>query len=353
MSMLCHHFGTCGGCTFQDMPRAAYRDMKREQVVQALSRHGLDEVPVEPPADVEPGTRRRASLKAVKRSGVVELGFRAARSHRIIDLAECRVLTSGLVALIPPLRELLTVLLRDGEEAETRLTEADNGIDLEIGVVSDRVSRHAPAIARWANRFGIARVTVHGESAVQFASPVVHFAGAEVEIAPTSFLQPTHRGERLLQEAVQDAMKGVGRIVDLFAGCGTFTLPLAGRAHVHAVDSDAASIAALLAAARKTQKLKPVTAEVRDLFRRPLSATELDRYDAAVLDPPRAGAAALAKTLAASKLTRAAYVSCNPETFGHDARILGDGGWRIESVQPVDQFLWSSHIELVAFLGRH
>ncbi|HWE06050.1 MAG TPA: hypothetical protein VG274_05030, partial [Rhizomicrobium sp.] len=133
----------------------------------------------------------------------------------------------------------------------------------------------------------------------------------------------------------------------------TFTLPLAGQARVHAVDSDAAAIAALLAAARKTQKLKPVTAEVRDLFKHPLSASELDRYDAAVLDPPRAGAAALAKTLAASKLTRAAYVSCNPESFARDACILGGSGWRIESVQPVDQFLWSSHIELVARLGRH
>lgn len=353
MSVLCRHFGTCGGCTFQDMPHAAYRDMKRTQVVDALARHGLDGVRIALPVDMGPGTRRRTALKALKKNGVVELGFRAARSHRTIDLAECRVLTPGLVELLPPLRELLTVLLRDGEAAETRLTEADNGIDLEIGVVSDRVSRHAPALARWANRFGIARVTVRGEPAVQFASPAVHFAEAEVEIAPTSFLQPTHRGELLLQDAVQDAMKGVGRIVDLFAGCGTFTLPLAGRAYVHAVDCDAASIAALLTAARKTQKLKPVTAEVRDLFKRPLAATELERYDAAVLDPPRAGAAAVAKTLAASKLTRAAYVSCNPESFARDARILGEGGWRIESVQPVDQFLWSSHIELVALLGRH
>jgi 23S rRNA (uracil1939-C5)-methyltransferase len=335
------------------MPHAAYGDMKREQVVQALSRHGFEKVPIELPVEVEPGTRRRTALNALKKNGVVELGFRASRSHRTIDLKECRVLTPRLVALVPPLRELLVALLRDGEEAETRVTEADNGIDLEIGVVSDRVSRHAPALARWANRFGIARVTVRGESAVQFAAPVVHFAGVEVEIAPVSFLQPTLRGELFLQEAVQDTMKGAGRIVDLFAGCGTFTLPLAGRARVHAVDSDAASIAALLAAARKAQKLKPVTAEVRDLFRRPLSATELDRYDAAVLDPPRAGAAALAKTLAASKLTRAAYVSCNPESFARDARILGESGWRIESVQPVDQFLWSSHIELVALLGRH
>jgi 23S rRNA (uracil1939-C5)-methyltransferase len=353
MSALCRHFGTCGGCTFQDMPHDTYRDLKRAQIVQALSRYGFDEIAIGLPAEVAPGTRRRGALKALKESGVVQLGFRAARSHRTIDLAECRVLTPALVALLPPLRELLTGLLREGEEAELRLTEANNGIDLEIGARSAAGLRHATTLARWAARFGIARVTIRGEPAVQFASPAVCLGGVEVEIPPASFLQPTHPGELLLQEVVQNAMKGARRIVDLFAGCGTFALALAAQARVHAVDADAAAIAALLAATRKTQKLKPVTAEVRDLFKRPLSAVELDGFDAAVLDPPRAGAAALAKALAASKLTRAAYVSCNPETFARDARILNEAGWRIQSVQPVDQFLWSSHIELVALLGRH
>ncbi|HEY2445840.1 MAG TPA: methyltransferase domain-containing protein, partial [Rhizomicrobium sp.] len=330
----------------------AYRAMKRTQVVRALARHGLDEVPVALTDEVPRATRRRAVLKASKRNGAVQLGFRAARSHLIVDMQECQVLTSALVAILPSLRELLAALLGEGEETELRLTEAANGIDLDFGAGADGALQRVCALSRNVLAREIVRVTVRGEVALHLTPPIVDIAGVDVAVPSAAFLQPTREGESLLQEAVQTALTGATRVLDLFAGCGTFTLALARRARVHAVDCDAEAIAALSAAARNAQKLKPVTVQLRDLFKLPLSPAELDRFQAAVLDPPRAGALALSRMLAASKLARVAYVSCNPETFARDARVLRDGGLQIEFVRPIDQFLWSSHIELVALLRR-
>jgi 23S rRNA (uracil1939-C5)-methyltransferase len=337
---------------FQDMAPDAYLALKRAQIVNALAAQRLCDINVERPFDVAPGTRRRAALKGLKKSDAVELGFHASRSHRVVDMEECRVLTPALVSLLPPLRHLLSALLPEGDEAEIRMTEADNGIDLDIGIPPAHAHQHASEIARWAEKSPIARVTTNGEPLVQFASPAVRFADVEVALPPNSFLQPTRPGEKLLQQAVRDALKGATDIADLFAGCGTFALALAGQARVHAIDSDTGAVAALLAGARKAQRLKPVSAEVRDLFRRPLSPMELGRFDAAVLDPPRAGALSMTRALAGSRLTRAAYVSCDPGSFARDARILVDAGFDIEWLRPIDQFLWSSHIELVALFRR-
>ncbi len=209
------------------------------------------------------------------------------------------------------------------------------------------------ALARWGAQNGVARFSVNGEIAVQFAPPRVQFSSVEVALPIDSFLQPTGQGEERLQDGVREAVNGAKRIADLFAGCGTFTFSLARTASVHAVDSDALALAALLAAARKGRQLKPVTVETRNLFKRPLAGKELDQFEAVVIDPPRRGALSQVKTLAASRVRRVAYVSCNPDTFAQDARILVDGGFRASWVRPVDQFLWSSHIELVASLERY
>jgi len=353
MSALCRHFGTCGGCTFQDMPPEAYLRMKREQVGRALAAHGLGEVTVDLPAEVLPRTRRRASLKAAKHDGETKIGFHAARSHRIVDMRECRVLLPALADLISPLRDVLTLLLRDDEEAELLLTETDEGADIGFRFPRAPDARRVSALALWAGKQRVARISVNGETAFQFGTPSVRLGRAQVGLPSGSFLQPTREGEQFLQAAVCDGTKGASRIVDLFAGCGTLALALASRARVHAVDSDADGLAALFAAAQRTQKLKPVTVETRDLFKRPFSVKEIEGFEAAVLDPPRAGAMSQAKELAASGLVSIVYVSCNPESFARDAAILSGGGFRIGRVQPVDQFLWSSHIELVAFLSRH
>lgn len=352
MTTLCRHFGTCGGCAFQDMPAETYSELKRARITQALARYGLEQVAVEAPAHIPPATRRRAAMAAQKNGGAVTLGFHAQRSHAIVDLEECLVLTPALARLVAPLRQILGGILREGEAADVRLTQAGNGIDVGLHLERNADPDLRAAFAGLAQQHDIARVIVNNEIAVQLRTPHVSFAGMEVELPPDSFLQPTREGERVLQQAVVEATRGAVHAADLFSGCGTFALALAGRARVHAVDSDDGALAALSATVRRTPKLKPVTTERRDLFRRPLSAKELENFDAVVLDPPRAGAKAQSEALGASRVKRVAYVSCNPESFARDARILTQGGLRIARILPVDQFLWSSHIELVALLGR-
>ncbi|HEY6579403.1 MAG TPA: hypothetical protein VIY09_08770 [Rhizomicrobium sp.] len=352
MSALCRHFGTCGGCTFQDMPAKEYLAFKQAQVVEALARHGLDGVSVDHPLAVPPATRRRASLKAVKLDGAVAIGFRAARSHKIVDMQECRVLTPALAAAVQALRPALNGLLQGDEETELLLTEAENGIVFDLNGKRSANATRSAALAQWAARNRVARIAVNGDVVVQLDEPVVRLAGIGVRLPPDAFLQPTREGEAFLQERVRDAMKGAPRVADLFAGCGTFALALAGTARVHAVDFTASALSALLAAARRTAALKPVTIERRDLFKQPLQPNELNAFQGVVLDPPRAGALAQVRALAASKVGRAVYVSCNPESFARDARILVEGGFCLRQVAPVDQFLWSSHIELVAHFER-
>jgi 23S rRNA (uracil1939-C5)-methyltransferase len=335
------------------MVLADYRALKQAQVLRALERHGLGEVPVELPKVVAPKTRRRAALAAIKQDGVASIGFRAARSHAVVDMLECHILTPSLAGLIPGLRELLTALLREGAEARLQITEADNGVDIGLKLKRGADEAAILALARWAGPNHVARLVVNREPAVQMLEPVVRLAGVEVSLPPDSFLQPTREGEVFLQECVQGAMKGAAAVADIFAGCGTFAFALAGTSRVHALDSDSAALSALTSAARRTTKLKPVTTEIRDLFKRPLQARELARFDGIVLDPPRAGALAQARAIARSDVARIAYVSCNPESFARDARILVEGGYRIEWVTAVDQFLWSSHIELAALLRRH
>jgi 23S rRNA (uracil1939-C5)-methyltransferase len=353
MTRLCLHFGICGGCSFQNMPREAYSQMKRDLVVGALARHGFDDVDVHASVEVSPGTRRRATLAFATGSDAAETGFRAARSHAIVDLRECLVLVPPLTALIRSFRDLLPSLLRAGAQGELALTECDNGIDLALNMPRKMRTRLSPVFADWARRKNVARIVANDEIVVQFDNPIVRLADVEVAVPPNSFLQPTREGESILQETVCAALKGAARIVDLFAGCGTFTFAVARRASVHAVDSDNAALSALQGAVRTAQKLKPVTTEARNLFSLPLQRVELGHFDAAILDPPRAGASAQAAMLAGSAMRRVAYVSCNPESFARDARILAGGGFRIAWVKPVDQFLWSSHIELAALLERH
>jgi 23S rRNA (uracil1939-C5)-methyltransferase len=318
----------------------------------ALERHVLADANVSDVAQVPPATRRRADFKIARRGSDVLIGFHEARAHKIVDMHECLVLVPEIVAVLPRLRQGLANVLRDGEKAELHVTQAENGLDGVLGLKRPLDPARALDLARLAQALGFVRLLAGKDLLFSLDAPFVHFGKAKVKLPPQAFLQPTREGEAMLQARVMDLVGNAKSVVDLFAGCGTFTLPLAERAKVHAVEIDRKMIAALADAARGTSGLKPVATEARDLFKLPLAASELERFDAVVLDPPRAGAQAQARALAASRVKRVAYVSCDAESFARDARILVDGGYRLGDVVPVDQFLWSGHIELVAGLER-
>ena len=339
MSALCIGFGTCGGCATQGMPPAECRARKREWVVRALARHGV-EAQVDEIFAIPPGTRRRCVFKI--KDG--KIGFHARASHDIVDMRECRVLTPGLFGLAQRLRDIAG----DIGTAEVHATEADNGFDLMLRWNRKITPALTAKLADWAARGNVARITSGNEILVELAAPL--WRG--VRLPPGAFLQPTREGEAFLQTEVARIVGKAKSAVDLFAGCGTFALALAPRMKVHAVELEVAPLAALSAAARATSGLKPVTVEKRDLFKSPVSAPELRAYDAAVLDPPRAGAAAQVAELAKSGMKRIAYVSCNADSFARDALVLLGAGCKIGNVRPVDQFLWSEHIELVASFTR-
>jgi 23S rRNA (uracil1939-C5)-methyltransferase len=348
----CKHFEKCGGCALQHVEPAAYRAWKHDQVTTALAQRGITDVEVAPLVTVAPRTRRRAVLTAKLVEGTVFIGFQERGSHHIVDMGECHVLHPDLFALVAKLRDALGPILPEHARAEIDVMRADNGIDMSLGVGRTTLDGALRTkLAALATQLGLMRLTVNGELVAQSAPPIIRWAGAEVTPPPAAFLQAVPEAEATLQALVTEAVGKAKRVADLFAGCGAFTFALARHAAVAAFDSETDAIAALTAA-RNAPGLKPITAERRDLFRRPLLKHELDTFDAVVIDPPRAGAKAQSEHLATSKVLRIAAVSCNPATFARDARILIDGGYKLKSVTPVDQFLWSPHIELVAVFER-
>jgi len=345
----CPHFGSCGGCSLQDLPPDIYRAKKREAVIAALKRAGL-EAQVEDPVIVPPRSRRRAVFKIKSLPQGLHIGFHAAKSHTVIDMHHCDVLTPGLFALVGALRQKLEPLFGVGEAAELHVTETDTGFDCALRWRAQVTPTLRAALSSALSGLGIARLTMGREMVFETAQPAVRLGGVKVVLPSNPFLQSTAEGEAALQARVVETLGKAKTVADLFAGVGTFALPLARKAKVHAVEQDQPALAAL-ADASKASGLKPITTEVRDLFKLPLTPMELT-YDAVVLDPPRAGAEAQAKALARSKVPAIAYVSCDVASFARDAALLVDGGYRIGPVAPVDQFLWSSHIELVAGFSR-
>ena len=351
MSVLCRHVGVCGGCTLQALPDAEYRARKRDDVVRVLTKYGVV-AEVGDIVEVPPKSRRRAVFNVARRRGCIEVGFHPIKSHAIVDMQECLVLTPALFALAASLRQTMPLLLVDGQDAEARVTEADNGLDIAFRAQPKLTPERSAKLAEIAPPLKPIRITWNGTLAFERAAPTVRLGKADVKLPPDTFLQPTREGEAALRDRVLAAAAGAKTIADLFSGCGTFALPLAERARVHAVEREAPMLDALSAAARATPGLKPVTTAKRDLFKVPLTPLELKPFDAVVLDPPRAGAQAQARELAQSKVPRLAYVSCDADSFARDASILIEGGYRLGAVTPVDQFLWSSHIELVAGFAR-
>ena len=343
----CRHFPTCGGCQLQHVDDEAYRAYLVDRVVGALAQHGL-ETEVRAPHLSPPRTRRRATLRALKAGARVQIGFNAARSNQIVDLAECHVLRPELFALLAPLRRLLGGLLPPKRTAEIQLTLADRGVDLWLKGVKAGRYEAAQGLVDFAKQYDLARLSldegVGPEVRWEPQPATITLSGRPVQMPIGAFLQATQDGEAALVAAVLEAVGTPERSADLFAGIGTFALALPGR--VLAAEASRDAVLALKRAAPL------VAAEHRDLYRRPLMASELAGLDAVVLDPPRSGAEAQVEQLAASTVPRIAYVSCNPATFAKDAATLAAGGYRLSWVRPVGQFRWSTHVELAAAFIR-
>lgn len=352
----CPHFGTCGGCALQHLDAKLYEAWAQERICSALGHHGFDAVPIAAPLVERPGSRRRLVLKAQVAGSRVRLGFRERRAHRVVDIRGCSVARPPLVALFDPLRDLLAQLLPPRAMAEITLTETATGVDCLIAAAAPLALAHRELLAAFAGERDLAAIhwSEQGciETVVTRRPPVMDFAAITVPLPPGAFVQATAGGEAALREAVLEWTAGTRRIADLFSGIGTFALPLARRAVVHAVEGAKALLEALAAGARGAEGLRQVTCEHRDLFRRPLLPHELAAFEAVVFDPPRAGAMAQAKALAQSRVPLVIAVSCNPNTFARDARILVDGGYRLAAIRPVDQFLWSGQVELAARFDR-
>jgi len=332
------------------MPATDYAHGKRAAVQSALLKAKVN-AEVMAPVIVPPRSRRRAVFKIKSLPEGLHIGFHAAKSHTVIDMHHCDVLTPELFNLVGALRRRLEPLFGVGEAADLHVTQTDTGFDAQLKWRKGLTAALTAELSKALSGIGIARLTMGNEMVFETAVPLVTIGGVAVALPPNPFLQSTVEGEQALQGHVQKIVAKAKAIADLFSGVGTFALPLARKARVHAVEQDAPALAALAGAA-KAKGLKPVTTEARDLFKLPVSAAELAAYDALVLDPPRAGAEAQAKVLARSKVPVIAYVSCNADSFARDAAILVAGGYRIGPVTPVDQFLWSSHIELVAGFHR-
>jgi 23S rRNA (uracil1939-C5)-methyltransferase len=348
---VCKHFEACGGCTSQHWAPAPYLEWKRQLVREALASKGI-EAEIQSVIASRPGERRRVTFTARKFHDKIMIGFNAARSHDIVEIGECPVSMPSLIAALPSLKMLAAILVTKNDPARLSVTQTDSGLDISVdgvpapkGEARKRASEYA-VLNKWT------RLSVAGEIIVEPRKPVLSFGKVPVFLAPGGFLQAVPHVEEAMAALVCAHFAKSKKVADLFAGAGSFTFRLAEKSAVHAVESDAGSVAALNQAWKHVQGLKPISAEKRDLFRRPLMAFDLKAYDGLVFDPPRAGAEAQCAILAKSAVRRVAAVSCNPVTLARDLRILIDGGYRLLSVAAFDQFLWSPHVETVALLEK-
>ncbi|GKY86476.1 class I SAM-dependent RNA methyltransferase [Sinisalibacter aestuarii] len=347
----CRHYKSCGGCALQHASDDFVARWKMDVVQTALAAQGIDanlaEIETSPPR-----SRRRAVLSARRMKTGVLIGFHAPRSDALTAIPDCLLLHPDLIATFPAMEALVEAGGSRKGTVRIAVALSQTGPDVVVtgGKPLDPVLEST--LAQIAGQTGLARLTWEDELVAMAVPPAQRFGAALVVPPSGAFLQATAEGEAALRREVLAGVGDARRVVDLFAGSGTFSLPFAGQAEVHAVEASAAMMAALDAGWRKAQGLKRVTTETRDLFRHPLMPDELDRFDAIVIDPPRAGAEAQTREIAASSATRIAAVSCNPVTFARDARILIEAGFTLERLMVVDQFRWSTHVELAAHFRR-
>jgi 23S rRNA (uracil1939-C5)-methyltransferase len=354
----CRHFGpegensTCGGCTLQHASDTLYHAFKRQIVVDALRSRGI-ETDVAPLVIARPGERRRTVFTARRTEKDLLLGYNQMESHHIVSISECPIASPGIVSRLAAIRIVAAALAANAEPFRITVLETTAGLDLAVDGIKALPDRNRrQAIEAILKLKGIARLAVNGETIIEPLKPVIAFDGIPVSPPPGGFAQASAVAEAAMAEIVLGGIGKAKRVADLFAGTGTFALRMARKARVHAVESDDGALKALDHAARNTQGLKPVSVEKRDLFRRPLMVSELKAFDALVFDPPRAGAEAQVQEIARSAVKTVIAVSCNPQTLARDLSILMAGGYRLTGVTPIDQFLWSPHVEAVATLVR-
>lgn len=354
----CRHFGpegengTCGGCTLQHASDGLYQGFKRQLVIDALKSKALV-AEVAPLVLADPGERRRTVFTARRTEKELLLGYNQAESHHIVSIVECPIASPGIVSRLATIRTVALAMAVNAEPFRITVLETLSGLDLSFeGIKALDNAQRRNVIETVLGARSIARVSLNGEILVEPQKPLVEFDGVSVSPPPGSFVQATKPAEETMAALVIAHLGKSKRVIDLFAGSGTFSLRIARKARVHAVEGEDKALKALDQAARNTQGLKPVTVEKRDLFRRPMMASELKVYDAIVFDPPRAGAEIQVKEIARSGAKKIVAVSCNPVTLVRDLRLLVDAGYRITGVTPIDQFLWSSHVEVVATLEK-
>ena len=353
----CTHFTACGGCSLQHWDMTAYSAWKRDMVQVLLSRGGLD-VEVAPILTTPPHSRRRVGLHARKAGKTVELGFKARKSWSMVPIQMCPVSDPAIVKALPHLKALAGYLFENNKSAPIlHVTLSLTGLDIDISGVEAKKSGGLSADARMniamtAAEADFARVTMGEDILYMSRTPKVRFGKAMVGLPIQPFLQASAASETDMVRLVTEAVSGARKVADLFCGAGTFTFPLAETAVVYAADGSATAIASLKTAMASAPGLKTITPDARDLFRRPMLAEDMKGFDVIVFDPPRAGAEAQAAEIARSQVAKTVAVSCNPTTFIRDAKILVNAGFSLDSVTPIDQFLWSSHVELVGIFTR-
>ncbi len=347
----CSHARTCGGCMMQHANDAFVANWKTGIVESALAGQGLT-APMRPILTSPPQSRRRATLTGRRTKGGAMVGFHARGSDVLVAIPNCQLLHPDLMAVMPGLEALVQIGGSRTQELALTVTRSGGGADVSVAGGKPLDGALRLDLARAVEAHGLARLTWDGETVALRSQPTQRMGRAVVTPPPGAFLQATEHGEAALLTAVQEALGPQKRIVDLFSGAGTFALPLAERAEVHAIENDAPMVAALEKAARQAEGLRRVTVEARDLFRRPLEPDEFKGVTGVVIDPPRAGAEAQIDRLAATRVPLIAMVSCNPVTFARDAKVLVQAGYSLDWVQPVDQFRWSSHVELVSRFSR-
>lgn len=347
----CVHFGLCGGCQLQHVSASIYADWLNARILGTLAQLGITPAEIAPVHISPPYTRRRVSVKMLRDHDGLKLGFTAARQHTVVDLAMCTIMHPQLWQMLQKFKVAAGPLVQQGQAWTIAATLTGSGVDMSVQGLHPSGVKQQSKLVMLAETLDLARLTLETSTGMDMLSlrrpPSVRFAGVDIVLPPNSFLQATADGETALTAAVIASLGKSKKIADLFCGVGTFSLPLAQHASVLAADASKPAVDALAAAAQP--RLKTLH---QDLFRRPLRAEDLNSFDCVVFDPPRAGAAAQTSEICRSKVRRVIAVSCNPNTFARDAEQLVKAGFALEKLWPVGQFLWSTHVELVACFTR-
>ncbi|PLW75135.1 RNA methyltransferase [Cohaesibacter celericrescens] len=350
---VCSLFQTCGGCSMQHLAPEPYTAWKRDMVVDALASRGLDGTSIGPMITTKVGGRRRAVLSARLMGRRLLFGYHEVKSNRIVDVDKCPLLVPALSNLLPKLAGFLPLFMNKKDEVRVTLLATESGVDVGLEGVKDLYGGpdYLKAVEA-AETLDLARLSANGEVLLERRPPLLPMGAAQVSPPPGAFVQADESAEIAMAQRVMDAVGDAKRVIDLFCGSGTFALRLAKKAQVWALEGDEAAVKALERGWRFGTNLKGIKMERRDLFRRPVLAAEMKKFGALVFDPPRIGSKAQAEEIAKSAVPVVVAVSCNPGTLARDLRILVDGGYKLESVTPVDQFLFSPHVECIAVLRK-